>query len=64
VWTDGKAEAKPGLHANFKLSKAGERVLLIDRDARGLCRSAELPRPWSGKLPCYLERRIGLPSSK
>jgi len=35
VWTDGKAEAKPGLHANFRLSKAGERVLLIDRDSRG-----------------------------
>jgi hypothetical protein len=35
VWADGKPRAKPGLHANFKLSVDGERLLLIDRDARG-----------------------------
>lgn len=30
----------------------------------GLCRSAKLPPLCSDKLPCYLERRRGLPSSK
>jgi len=29
-----------------------------------LCRSAKLPPLCSAKLPCYLERRRGLPSSK
>jgi hypothetical protein len=33
VWADENGTATPGLHASFKLSKAGEQVLLIDVDA-------------------------------
>ena len=32
VWADSDSKASPGLHANFKLSKTGETVLLTDRD--------------------------------
>ena len=35
VWADEDGEAKPGLHANFKLSSDGEVVMLIDTDERG-----------------------------
>jgi len=35
VWADEDAGAKQGLHANFKLSKRGETVLLVDIAARG-----------------------------
>lgn len=35
VWADGDKKAESGLHANFKLSKNGETVMLIDRDDRG-----------------------------
>jgi hypothetical protein len=35
VWADEDGKDQPGLHANFKLSKSGEVVLLIDRDDRG-----------------------------
>ena len=35
VWADEDDNAKPGLHANFKLSKNGEIVLLVDTDQRG-----------------------------
>jgi hypothetical protein len=34
VWCDGDGKAKPGLHANFKLSKSGETVMLVDTDER------------------------------
>lgn len=33
VWADEDGSATPGLHANFKLAKSGEQVLLIDTDA-------------------------------
>lgn len=33
VWADENGADTPGLHANFKLSKAGEQILLVDRDA-------------------------------
>ena len=33
VWADEDGGATPGLHANFKLSKAGEQILLVDTDA-------------------------------
>ena len=35
VWADEDGNAEPGLHANFKLSKNGETVMLIDTDQRG-----------------------------
>ena len=35
VWADEDGNAKPGLHANFKLSRNGETVILIDTDQRG-----------------------------
>lgn len=35
VWADEDGLASPGLHASFKLSKEGEQILLIDRDAAG-----------------------------
>ena len=36
VWLDENGEDAPdGLHANFKLSKGGETVMLVDTDARG-----------------------------
>jgi hypothetical protein len=35
VWTDEGGKTAPGLHANFKLSKSGEVVMLLDRDDRG-----------------------------
>ena len=35
VWADEDGRALPGLHANFKLSKNGEIVMLIDKDERG-----------------------------
>ncbi|NQT84917.1 CotH kinase family protein, partial [bacterium] len=35
VWADEDGEAKPGLHANFKLSSDGEVIMLIDSDERG-----------------------------
>lgn len=35
VWADEDGKAEPGLHANFKLSKSGETVLLVDKDERG-----------------------------
>ena len=35
VWADEDGNAAPGLHANFKLSKNGETVMLIDTDQRG-----------------------------
>ena len=35
VWADEDGNAEPGLHANFKLSKNGEMVMLIDIDQRG-----------------------------
>src|SRR4030095_7361650 len=35
VWADEDGKDQPGLHANFKLSKNGETVQLIDCDARG-----------------------------
>lgn len=35
VWLDDDVEAPEGLHANFKLSKNGEAVLLVDTDAQG-----------------------------
>lgn len=33
VWADEDGSATPGLHASFKLAKAGEQVYLIDTDA-------------------------------
>ncbi len=35
VWADGDDTDEPGLHANFKLSKKGETVMLVDTDERG-----------------------------
>ena len=35
VWADEDGNAKPGLHANFKLSRNGETVMLVDTDQRG-----------------------------
>ena len=36
IWLDEDGEDAPeGLHANFKLSKKGETVMLVDTDARG-----------------------------
>jgi hypothetical protein len=35
VWADEGGKRAPDLHANFKLSKTGEGVWLIDSDARG-----------------------------
>ena len=35
VWADEDSTDRPGLHANFKLSRRGEIVMLIDTDARG-----------------------------
>ena len=35
VWLDEDEEDPEGLHANFKLSKNGETVMLVDTDARG-----------------------------
>ena len=35
VWADEDGNAEPGLHANFKLSKNGEMVMLVDTDQRG-----------------------------
>ena len=32
VWADEEESDTPGLHANFKLGKSGEQILLIDRD--------------------------------
>ena len=35
VWADEDGKAKEGLHANFKLAKAGETIQLIDSDKAG-----------------------------
>ncbi len=35
VWLDEDGRAEAGLHANFKLSRGGETVALIDSDTRG-----------------------------
>ena len=35
VWLDEDGKANEGLHANFKLSRKGELVLLVDTDERG-----------------------------
>ena len=35
VWLDEDGKAEPGLHANFKLSRNGETVMLVDTDIRG-----------------------------
>ena len=35
VWLDEDGKASEGLHANFKLSRNGETVMLVDTDARG-----------------------------
>lgn len=35
VWADEDGGDEPGLHASFKLSAAGEQVLLVDVDERG-----------------------------
>jgi hypothetical protein len=35
VWADEDGRAKPGLHANFKLSGKGEVIMLIDADEHG-----------------------------
>jgi hypothetical protein len=35
VWADEDGKAKEGLHANFKLAKAGETIQLIDTDNAG-----------------------------
>ncbi|MCG9130723.1 CotH kinase family protein [Candidatus Poribacteria bacterium] len=35
VWLDEDGKAKEGLHANFKLSRNGETVMLVDADKRG-----------------------------
>ena len=35
VWADEDGNAEPGLHANFKLSRNGETVMLIDTDQGG-----------------------------
>jgi hypothetical protein len=34
VWADEDGKARKGLHANFKLSKGGESLLLVDKDER------------------------------
>ena len=34
VWLDDDEDASEGLHANFKLSKGGEMVILVDTEAR------------------------------
>jgi hypothetical protein len=33
VWADENGSDTPGLHASFQLSKEGEEILLIDKDA-------------------------------
>jgi hypothetical protein len=33
VWADGDQTDQPGLHTNFKLSKNGETVMLVDASA-------------------------------
>ena len=35
VWLDEDGKAEVGLHANFKLSRNGETVILVDTDIRG-----------------------------
>ena len=35
VWLDEDGKAEVGLHANFKLSRNGETVMLVDTDTRG-----------------------------
>ncbi len=35
IWADEDGNANSGLHANFKLSRTGEAVMLIDADERG-----------------------------
>ena len=35
IWADEDGNAKSGLHANFKLSRNGETVMLVDTDQRG-----------------------------
>ena len=35
VWLDEDGKADEGLHANFKLSRNGETVMLVDTDIRG-----------------------------
>ena len=35
VWLDEDGKAESGLHANFKLSRNGETVMLVDADTRG-----------------------------
>ena len=35
VWADEDGNVEPGLHANFKLSRNGETVMLVDTDERG-----------------------------
>jgi len=35
VWLDEDGKAEVGLHANFKLSRNGETVMLVDTDVRG-----------------------------
>ena len=35
VWLDEDEDDPEGLHANFKLSKSGETVMLVDTDAQG-----------------------------
>ena len=35
VWLDEDGDAESGLHANFKLSRNGETVMLVDADTRG-----------------------------
>ncbi|RKU12265.1 hypothetical protein C6503_17680 [Candidatus Poribacteria bacterium] len=35
VWLDEDGKAKAGLHANFKLSRNGETIMLVDTDTRG-----------------------------
>ena len=35
VWADEDSNAKSGLHANFKLSRNGETVMLVDTNQRG-----------------------------
>ena len=35
VWLDEDGNAESGLHANFKLSRNGETVMLVDADTRG-----------------------------
>lgn len=35
VWADEDGNAEPGLHANFKLSRNGETIMLVDTDQRG-----------------------------